>query len=105
MPYQTIPGQADFWANVAQVDRAVGELVDGLKQRNVRENTLVVFTSDNGPEEWMRYPGVWNGHGTPGKVDGVALRGWKLDAMRSQLDALLKSIQESAPSWDEQGNP
>ena len=54
MPYQTIPGQAEYWANVAQVDRAVGELVDGLKQRNVRENTLVVFTSDNGPEEWMR---------------------------------------------------
>jgi hypothetical protein len=26
-------------------------------------------------------------------------------AMRSQLDVLIKSIQESAPSWDEQGNP
>ncbi|MEE9367331.1 MAG: sulfatase-like hydrolase/transferase [Pontiella sp.] len=84
-PFETIPGQADYWANVAQVDRAVGELLKGLEDRKVRDNTLLVFTSDNGPEEWMRYPGVWNSHGTPGAVDGVPFRGWKLDVFEGGI--------------------
>jgi arylsulfatase A len=83
--HQTIPGQAEYWANVGQVDRAVGELMDGLKKRKLDENTLVFFTSDNGPEDWMRYPGVWNAHGTPGQVDGVALRGMKLDVFEGGI--------------------
>ena len=33
----------------------------------------------------MRYPGVWNAHGTPGKVDGVALRGMKLDVFEGGI--------------------
>ena len=83
MKHQTIPGQAEYWANVGQVDRAVGELIKGLSNRKVRDNTLIFFTSDNGPEDWMRYPGVWNAHGTPGKVNGIALRGMKLDVFDS----------------------
>ena len=67
------------------MDRAVGELVKGLTDRKVRDNTLVFFTSDNGPEDWMRYPGVWNAHGTPGKVNGVPLRGMKLDVFEGEI--------------------
>ncbi|MDQ8180297.1 sulfatase-like hydrolase/transferase [Pelagicoccus sp. SDUM812005] len=33
---------------VAAVDRGVGELVDALREAGVFENTLIVFTSDNG---------------------------------------------------------
>lgn len=33
---------------VAQVDGAVGRVLDALDQRGVAENTLVIFTSDNG---------------------------------------------------------
>ena len=83
--HETIPGQAEYWANVTQIDRAVGELIEGLDQRKVTDNTLIFFTSDNGPEDWMRYPGVWNAHGTPGKVDGVPLRGMKLDVFEGGI--------------------
>lgn len=83
--HETIPGQADYWANVAQVDRAVGELLEGLDKRKLSDDTLIFFTSDNGPEPWMRYPGVWNSHGTPGKVDGVSLRGMKLDVFEGGI--------------------
>lgn len=33
---------------VLQVDDVVGQIVDALESKNVRENTLVIFTSDNG---------------------------------------------------------
>ena len=79
-PYETIPGQAIYWANVAQVDRAVGELMDGLQQRADYENTIIVFTSDNGPEEWMRYPGCNLQHGSVGP-----LRGHKLDVFEGGI--------------------
>lgn len=84
-PQETIPGQAEYWANVSQMDRAVGELLEGLESRDLTEDTLIFFTSDNGPEPWMRYPGVWNGHGTPGEVDGIALRGMKLDVFEGGI--------------------
>lgn len=35
---------------VVQTDRVVGEVLDALKRNGVAENTLVFFTSDNGPE-------------------------------------------------------
>ena len=35
---------------VAQTDAAVGALLDALKRHGFEKNTLVVFTSDNGPE-------------------------------------------------------
>jgi arylsulfatase len=39
---------AIYAAVVSRMDRAVGTLVDGLKERGVLENTLILFLSDNG---------------------------------------------------------
>lgn len=39
---------AVYAACVAHIDLAVGRLVDGLKQRGVLDNTLILFMSDNG---------------------------------------------------------
>ena len=36
-----------------EVDWSVGEIINTLKQNNLENNTLVVFTSDNGP--WLRF--------------------------------------------------
>ncbi len=38
---------------VMEVDWSVGEIVKALKDNGIEENTLVIFTSDNGP--WMNY--------------------------------------------------
>jgi len=34
---------------IVQVDWCVGEIIKTLQEHNLEENTLVIFTSDNGP--------------------------------------------------------
>ena len=36
-----------------EVDWSVGQILDTLRKHNLQENTLVIFTSDNGP--WLSY--------------------------------------------------
>ncbi len=65
--------QAQYFANVANVDAAVGKLVSGLDQMQRRENTLIIFTSDNGPETLKRYRGANRSYGQPGPLRGMKL--------------------------------
>lgn len=65
--------EAHYFANVENVDRAVGRLIDGLDAREMRENTLIIFTSDNGPETLRRYRGANRSYGTPGPLRGMKL--------------------------------
>ncbi len=43
-------GAGDFGDFVMQTDWTVGQVLDALKRSRVADNTLVLFTSDNGPE-------------------------------------------------------
>lgn len=47
----TMHTHAQFAAMVSRMDCYVGELMRELEQRGLAENTLVIFTSDNGPHE------------------------------------------------------
>lgn len=38
---------------IEEIDWSVGQILNALDDNGIRENTLVVFTSDNGP--WLRY--------------------------------------------------
>lgn len=38
---------------IEEIDWSVGQILNALDKNGIRENTLVVFTSDNGP--WLRY--------------------------------------------------
>jgi len=42
---------ATFAAMVSRIDRYVGEIVQVLEELGIAENTLIMFTSDNGPHE------------------------------------------------------
>lgn len=42
---------AQFAAMITRLDTYVGEILDKLKEKGLDENTIVVFTSDNGPHE------------------------------------------------------
>ena len=41
--------QATYYANIENVDRAVGKLMRGLRSLRMDESTLIFLTSDNGP--------------------------------------------------------
>ncbi len=65
--------QAQYFANVANMDRAAGRLLATLDELKVADDTLVVFTSDNGPETLKRYPGAKRSYGSPGPLRGMKL--------------------------------
>ncbi|MBA2115095.1 sulfatase-like hydrolase/transferase [Bremerella alba] len=66
-------GEALYYANVTNMDRAVGSLMQTLDTLNLADNTLVLFTSDNGPETLNRYGSAWRSHGSPGPLRGMKL--------------------------------
>lgn len=64
-PYATFAGM------VSRLDDQVGRLMDLLKQRGLDDDTVVFFTSDNGPQgnQWKRVADFFDGNGP--------LRGYK----------------------------
>lgn len=72
-PNATKRGEALYYANVTNMDRAVGRLLKALDEQKLSENTIVFFTSDNGPETLERYPNAWRSHGSPGGLRGMKL--------------------------------
>ena len=63
------PDKAQHHGNVSQMDHAVGVLLRALDDLGLADNTIVIFTSDNGPE----------GNGSTGRTRGSTggLRGRK----------------------------
>jgi arylsulfatase len=53
------------WADMlAEMDANVGQMLDAVDEAGIRDNTLVIFTSDNGPEffrPWDGWAGPWRG--------------------------------------------
>ncbi len=66
-----------YAAFVSQLDAKVGELVDALKASGQLENTLIVFTSDNGGIPSGANPYVGSTKGSPAITTNAPLRGWK----------------------------
>jgi arylsulfatase A-like enzyme len=65
---------------VVQTDHVVGQVLDALKTAGVADNTLVVFTSDNGPEVVEVSNGAYDRLKDYGHASMGALRGTKRDA-------------------------
>jgi arylsulfatase A len=72
-PDATERGQALYYANVSNMDAAVGRLLAALDELQWSDNTFVFFSSDNGPETLKRYPNGWRSHGSPGPLRGMKL--------------------------------
>ncbi len=93
------PAQVRHHANITQMDHAFGRLLAGLDQHHLSDDTLVLFTSDNGPaitryhphgstgplrekkghlyEGGIRVPGIvrWPGHIKPGTTSDTPVSG------------------------------
>ena len=74
--YPTLPsreftgrsGHGDYADMLMQTDHLVGRMLDALEQMGIGENTLVIFTADNGPEspengdgQYTGWTGPWAG--------------------------------------------
>jgi arylsulfatase A len=68
------PNRAVYYANVTEMDYETGRFLKALDEAGVSDNTVVLFTSDNGPEVLNRAAWTARSYGTAGK-----LRGMKLD--------------------------
>ncbi len=73
--YQQFPDstQQIYYGAVSLIDHAVGKLLDSLETHGLMDNTLLFFTSDNGPETLDRYEGAERSHGSPGPLRGMKL--------------------------------
>ena len=66
--------EAQYFANVENMDLAVGQILKTLNELKLDKNTLIIFTSDNGPETLNRYgKGSSRSYGSPGVLRGMKL--------------------------------
>lgn len=93
--------EAQYFANVANVDSAVGLLLDRIVALGEEENTLVIFTSDNGPETLNRYTAAYRSYGSPGKLKGMKLwtheAGFRVPGIMSWPESLQGGIVLDTP--------
>ena len=57
-------GNGDWADMLAEMDHNVGQMLDAVERLGIRDNTIVIFTSDNGPEyirPWDGWAGPWRG--------------------------------------------
>ena len=79
LPAEKFKGQSgagmygDF---VMQVDAAVGEILDELDSTGLSGDTMVIFSSDNGPV-WYEQNTVHFGHSAAGNLRGMKGDGWE----------------------------
>ena len=58
-------GHGDYTDMLMQTDHLVGKMLDALEQMGIAENTLVIFTADNGVESPENGDGQYNGWAGP----------------------------------------
>jgi arylsulfatase A-like enzyme len=73
------PSRRLFAASVTHMDAAIGRVVEALKKARQLDNTLIVFTSDNGAQERYASKTEYGGKHGPNPVlgDNRPWRGWK----------------------------
>lgn len=86
VPNKEFQGQSGIGAYgdfVCEIDWVVGEVMAALERRGITDNTLIIFTSDNGPErQTPDDEGVWerarrNGHYSMGDWRGIKRDVWE----------------------------
>lgn len=71
------PGSVDFYgveqvyyAALLEMDRQIGRFVEAVDALGIKERTLIIFSSDNGPEDYQIGNSAHSGVGSPGPFRG-----------------------------------
>lgn len=73
--------QRTLYSAITRADRIIGEVLDTLQKMGLADNTLVIFSSDNGPEDphlnpdHVRYFSVGSTHGLRGRKRSLYMGG------------------------------
>ena len=62
--FEGVTRKGDFADSLIEMDARVGEMLNVIDECNLRDNTLFIFGSDNGPEyrrPWRGSAGMWTG--------------------------------------------
>jgi len=62
--FQGNTGNGDFADVLSEIDTRVGQVLDAIDRLDIRDNTIVIWMSENGPEEIYPYNGTagpWRG--------------------------------------------
>lgn len=70
------PYQQKFYAVLDELDSQIGRLMKEIERLGLDEETLILFTSDNGPTDWPYY--YEEGFAPPGSVGPLRGRKWSL---------------------------
>ena len=74
---------------IMEIDWSVGQIIDALKKNGLEENTLVIFTSDNGP--WLSYGNHAGSTGPLREGKGTAWEGGQREPFVAQWPGKLKA--------------
>lgn len=69
--------RATYAAMVSHIDRQIGAIIEKLKTEGIYENTVIIFTSDNGPTTEGGNDAVWFDSSYPFKSE----KGWSKGSM------------------------
>lgn len=78
--YDISQNKKEYYGTISQLDNAFANLMKTVDQENLKDNTMVIFTSDNGPEHPVNLEeskGEWEApsrdfcFGTPGNFKGM----------------------------------
>ena len=94
------PKDAEYLANVENMDRAAGRILNELERRGLLENTFVVFASDNGP---YKKGSAGNLRGLKGEVydGGIRIPGiiyWKGKVKGGQINETPAGLIDILPT-------
>jgi len=70
-------GLGDYGDFVMQLDDVVGQINRALKETGLDKNTLMIFTSDNGPGPWAVEAMATAGHDSAGGLRGKKADSWE----------------------------
>lgn len=76
-PDFTKPGRSSYQNALDEIDHNAGRVIDAVSAAGIAEDTIVVFTSDNGPQTFQGIGVDFGGHSDSGPFRGEFPSGWE----------------------------
>ena len=70
-------GDYDYARWMAEVDDRIGRIIDAIDHHNLKDNTVIIFTADNGPETTAMSRSLSNGDDSNGPQRGAKRDIWE----------------------------